>query len=130
MSTLHFREGGREKQGQRQRQTETERDRERQRESSLKSPLCISLRILRDALIVLIRDSCIDINFISLFCCQQLSCFYRSKLTLGDTSFVFILLQFFLIVFANSRFAGLSRPGSVSTQLIFEKSHSYIAVSD
>ena len=116
MNTLHFRE----------------------RESSLKSPLCISLRILRDALIVLSRDSCIDINFISLFCCQQLSCFHRSKLTLGGTntqfsqdlclslSFVFILLQFFLIVFANSRFAGLSRPGSVSTQLIFEKSHSYI----
>ena len=126
MNTLHFREGGREKQGQRQRQ----RQRETERESSLKSPLCISLRILRDALIVLIRDSCIDINFISLFCCQQLSCFYRSKLTLGDTSFVFILLQFFLIVFANSRFAGLSRPGSVSTQLIFEKSHSYITVSD
>ena len=47
---------------------------------------CVSLRIFRDAFIVLTRDFCIDINFMSLFCCQLLCSFHSSKLTLGGTN--------------------------------------------
>ena len=74
--------------------------------------------ILRDAFIVLTKDLCIDINFMSLFRCQLLSSFHSSKLTLGGTitqfsadlyfskidfilSFTFLLSQFFLILFCN-----------------------------
>ena len=117
---------------------------------TLKAPLYVSLRILRDAFIVLTRDFCIDIY--SLFCCQLPSSFHSSKLTLGGTntqfsedlyfskidfilSFVFLLSQFYfllinkLIIFGKSAFAGFSRSDSVSTQLIFENyTHLYFGL--
>ena len=112
---------------------------------TLKSPLCLLLRILRDVFTVVTRYFRIDINFISLFRCQLLRSFHSSKLTLGGTnrqfsgnlyfskigfilSFVFLLSQFFLVIFGNTAFAGFSRSESVSTQLIFEKSHSFILI--
>ena len=79
----------------------------------------------------------------SLFHCQLLSSFHSSKLIIGGTnaqfpgdlnfskidfilSCIFLLSKFFLTIFANSAFAGLSRSDSVSRHLIFTKLHSFI----
>lgn len=48
--------------------------------------LCISQKILRGAFMVLIRNFCIDINFVSFFRCQHFRSFHSSELTLGVTN--------------------------------------------